>query len=94
MLGLFASPVQGRFSLDIPFELEQRHKQAYLEIKKKRFNEKLNIVYDIQTEDFFLPSLTIQPVVENAVKPGAMNRLTGGTVTITSEVDVGTVAII
>lgn len=46
-------------SAPIPFELELRHTKAYLAIEQKRFNEKLNIVYDIQTEDFYLPSLTM-----------------------------------
>lgn len=72
-------------SAPIPFELELCHTKAYLAIEQKRFNEKLNIVYDIQTEDFHLPSLTMQPIAENAVKHGAMKRPTGGTVTIATQ---------
>ena len=40
------------------------------------------VVYDIQEEDFFLPALTIQPLVENAVKHGVYEKPEGGTVTL------------
>ena len=42
----------------------------------------MNIEYDIQTTDFFLPLLSIQPLVENAVKHGVGMKEDGGTVTI------------
>lgn len=48
----------------------------------KRFQERLNIVYDIPCKDFSLPPLTIQPIVENAVRHGVLKREDGGTVTI------------
>ena len=48
----------------------------------------LNVEYDIQTEDFQLPLLSIQPLVENAVKHGVGMKEDGGTVTIaTKETD-------
>ncbi|MEG1579360.1 MAG: ATP-binding protein, partial [Oscillospiraceae bacterium] len=52
----------------------------------KRFEKKLNIVYEIGAVDFRLPALTIQPLVENAVKHGVSKAKMGGTVTLrTSE---------
>ena len=64
------------------FENELRHIQTYLSLEKIRFDERLNVVYDIQDRDFAVPPLTIQPIVENAVKHGILQKLEGGTITI------------
>ena len=66
----------------ISFDKELKHIKAYLSLEKIRFNDRLNIVYDIETTDFLVPPLTIQPIVENAVKHGIRSKLEGGTVTI------------
>ena len=50
-----------------------------------RFEDELDIVYDIQAQDFFLPALTVQPLVENAVKHGVGDTLNGGMVKISSK---------
>ncbi|MCL2763992.1 MAG: histidine kinase [Treponema sp.] len=69
----------------ILFEKELSHTETYLKIEKKRFDDFLNIVYDIKTINFMLPVLTLQPIVENAVKHGISTRNDGGTVTIRTE---------
>ena len=69
----------------IPFERELQHVETYLAIEKKRFGDKLNIVYDTETKDFSLPTLTLQSIVENAVRYGATKKEYGGTVTIKTE---------
>ena len=66
----------------VPFKEELEHLKKYLYIEKLRFGDKLNIVYDIQAEDFVLPQLSIQPLVENAVKHGVGMKKKGGTITI------------
>ena len=66
----------------IPFSSELRHIQSYLKLEKLRMGDNLNIVYDIQEEDFLLPALTVQPLVENAVKHGIFYAKGGGTVRI------------
>lgn len=66
----------------VPFEMELEHLKKYLYIEKLRFGKKLNIEYDIQTTGFFLPQLSIQPLVENAVKHGVGMKKNGGTVTV------------
>lgn len=66
----------------IPIEKEIEHIKAYTEIEKIRFGDKLKIVYDIKAADFYVPPLTVQPLVENAVKHGVCKRVDGGTVTI------------
>ena len=72
----------------VPFATELEHLKKYLYIEKLRFADLLNIEYDIQTEDFYLPLLSIQPLVENAVKHGVGMKEDGGTVTIaTKETD-------
>jgi len=69
----------------ISFEKELYHVKTYLSIEKKRFDERLNIVYDIRYMDFELPALTLQLIVENAVRYGVTKKISGGTVTITTE---------
>ena len=66
----------------IPFNDEFRHIETYLELEKMRFDDRLNIVYDIQDRDFAVPPLALQPIVENAVKHGILKKIEGGTVKI------------
>lgn len=74
----------------VPFGQELEHLKKYLYIEKMRFDDKLNIEYDIQDTDFELPLLSIQPLVENAVKHGVGMKDDGGTVKIISrKTDVG-----
>ncbi len=75
-------------SKPVPFTTELEHLKKYLYIEKMRFDDLLNVEYDIQTVDFQLPLLSIQPLVENAVKHGVGMKEDGGTVTIaTKETD-------
>jgi len=67
---------------NIPFAMELKHIQTYLWLEHLRFDDRLNVVYDIECRDFLLPVLTIQPLVENAVKHGICCRPEGGTVTL------------
>ena len=71
----------------ISFTSELEHIKTYIELEKIRFGEELNVVYDIKTSDFFLPILSIQPLVENAIKHGVSKKRGGGTVTISSYED-------
>ena len=68
----------------IPFEDELRHAEHYLALEKQRFDYKLRIVYDIKVRDFLLPALSLQPIVENAVRHGVTRRSKGGTVSIST----------
>ncbi|TPB34493.1 sensor histidine kinase, partial [Burkholderia pseudomallei] len=53
-------------TIDIKKELEQV--KAYVEIEKARFGDKLNVIYDIDEDvNIKIPSLIIQPLVENAI---------------------------
>ncbi len=66
----------------IPFEDELRHVKTYLSLEKMRFNERLNVKFDIKTKNFLIPPLTIQPIVENAVKHGILQSVEGGCIQI------------
>ena len=66
----------------IPFETEFQHIEKYLALEKLRFEEDLKIVYDIKATGFLVPVLSIQPLVENAVKYGVCQKEDGGTVII------------
>lgn len=68
----------------ILFSDELKHIETYLSLEKMRFDDRLNIIYDIKAKDFMVPPLSIQPLAENAVKHGIMRKLEGGTVKIKS----------
>ena len=69
----------------ITFRKELDHIHTYLELEQIRFGEELSIVYDIEEDSFFLPVLSVQPLVENAVKHGIAKKRGGGVVTISSQ---------
>jgi sensor histidine kinase YesM len=71
----------------ISFETELSHIKTYLEIEKIRFEDTLEIEYDIKCDDFLLPVLTVQPIVENAVKHGTSKKRGGGKIVISTEDD-------
>lgn len=64
------------------FSKELEHLQDYVDLERLRFGEKLEFVTDIQEKDFKLPPLTLQPIVENAIKHGIMQKEEGGTISI------------
>lgn len=67
----------------IPFGHELENIKAYANIEKMRFGDKLNIEYNIDCDDFMVVPLSIQPIVENAIRHGIYERGTkGGTVSV------------
>ena len=71
-----------RCSEPVPFEVELNNVRSYLDLEKLRFEEELGIVYDVRTMAFMLPMLTLQPIVENAVRHGICKKPGGGTLEI------------
>ena len=57
----------------VTFSKELDHIKNYLAIEKIRF-AKLYVEYDIQADNFMLPTLTVQPLVENAIRHGISKR--------------------
>ena len=60
----------------IPFENELEHTRIYTEIEMVRF-ENIRVEYEIEDRDFSLPPLTVQPMVENAIRHGVRIRKEG-----------------
>ncbi len=61
----------------VPFSEERQILEQYLAIEEVRYPQ-MEVVYDIQAENFSLPVLTIQPLAENAVRHGISKRRDGG----------------
>jgi len=86
-----------RFSLDndpmqkITLKQELAALQLYLDIEKVRFEERLNLELDIADEAFeaLIPSLLLQPLVENAIKYGIAQSEEGGHLRIAARVFAG-----
>ena len=60
----------------IPIEKEIDHTRVYSDIEKTRF-PRVQVIYEIADADFELPPLTIQPLVENAIRHGVRSRKEG-----------------
>ena len=58
----------------ICFSQELENIKAYVNIEKMRFGDRLNVVYDIAAIDFMIIPLSIQPIVENAIKHGIYEK--------------------
>ena len=86
-IGSFAEYLRGNMdSLNnrkpIPFTRELSHIENYLKLEKFRFGDELKVNYDIKEKNFFIPALSVQPLVENAVKHGICEKENGGTLTL------------
>lgn len=60
----------------IPIKKELEHTKLYADIEMIRF-QNINVEYDIKDETFSVPALTVQPIVENAIKHGVRIRKEG-----------------
>jgi sensor histidine kinase YesM len=60
---------------------ELEHTEYYIGIEKVRFPD-IEFITEMSCCDFSVPALTIQPIVENAVKHGILKRETGGTIKV------------
>ena len=58
----------------IHFDKEMSFVKAYLDIEKVRFDDELQITFDTPVDNFKLPVMTVQPIVENAVKHGTSKK--------------------
>jgi two-component system LytT family sensor kinase len=69
--------------------------RSYLDIERARFEERLEVTIDVAPDarQYAVPTLLLQPLVENAVKHGIAHRAEGGTVSIRATADDGTVRV-
>ena len=68
----------------IPFGKELSHVKNYLYLEQQRFDDRLSVEYNITTDDFFVPPLSIQPLAENAVRHGILKKKEGGKLIIST----------
>ena len=70
----------------VPLATELEHCRAYVDIESARFEERVRADYDIDEEVLAcaVPPLTLQPLVENALKHGILPREEGGRVQISA----------
>jgi two-component sensor histidine kinase len=76
--------IDGGQAQEVPLRQEMEFLQRYLDLQQLRFQERLRVRLDIadETLDARIPSLVLQPLVENAIRHGIGPRLDGGTITV------------
>lgn len=79
----------------VPLAEELEFVEMYLGIEKIRFGDRLQLDFDVPPELYQaqVPSLILQPIVENAVKHGIAKRAQGGSIRIAAALDHGKVAL-
>jgi two-component system LytT family sensor kinase len=72
----------------VTFSEELAFTDDYLDIEVVRFGEKLQVVKEIapETLQVVVPSMLLQPLIENSIKHGLEPRIEGGTVTLRSRI--------
>ena len=84
----FAKYLRGNFGeLDNPRPIlmskEMEHVHHYINIENVRFPD-MTFSFEMRSVDFCLPALTVQPIVENAIKHGLMKLQKGGSIRVVS----------
>ena len=84
----FAKYLRGNFGeLDNPKPIlmsqEMEHVRHYVSIENVRFPD-MTFTFEMNSDDFKIPALTVQPIVENAIKHGLMKLQKGGTINVVS----------
>jgi hypothetical protein len=87
LLQNFSDYLRGNFNFseeekEVSLADEIKLTNAYLELEKARFGEKIAIIWTVQDMDIRIPRLTLQPLVENAIRHGICMNEQGGTITI------------
>ena len=86
-----------RYSLDndpmqkVSLEQEIEAMKLYLDIEKVRFDERLQLEFEIEdsARQALIPSLLLQPLVENAIKYAIAQSVNGGTIRIAAQAFAG-----
>jgi two-component system LytT family sensor kinase len=86
-----------RFSLDndpekkIRFNEELKALLLYLEIEKTRFGDRLRVKFQVElkAESLLVPSLLLQPLVENSIKHAIAHMFSGGVIEVTAKCQQG-----
>jgi signal transduction histidine kinase len=81
---LLRTTVDGAGTNEVSVRDELAFIRRYVGIQQVRFGERLQVEIDVaaEAEDAAVPSLLLQPLVENAIEHGIARRLQGGTLSI------------
>ncbi|MGE7113553.1 ATP-binding response regulator [Lysinibacillus sp. NPDC047702] len=67
----------------VPLEDELKLVQSYLYIQQERFGSRISATWELEvSSDVMIPSLTIQPLIENAIEHGILKHVNGGNIHI------------
>lgn len=67
----------------VPIENELKLVQSYLYIQQERYGSRISATWELEvSSDVMIPSLTIQPLIENAIEHGILKQVNGGTIHI------------
>lgn len=64
----------------VTFHEAMMHLEDYVALEQIRFGDKIQFTKVIDADDFMIPPLVLQPIVENAIKHGLLPKPSGGTV--------------
>ncbi len=75
----------------VPLREELAFVRRYVELQRQRFADRLRVSYDVDPscESFDVPTLLLQPLVENAIRYGIADRPDGGTIEICAQCERG-----
>ncbi|WP_100373548.1 sensor histidine kinase [Bacillus sp. FJAT-45037] len=73
----FRQNLTGSQQTEATIKEELDHVKAYLQIEEARFSDRLQVEFDVepQAEAFLVPPMTLQPLVENAMKHGLKDKV-------------------
>jgi sensor histidine kinase YesM len=79
--------LQNSTAQGVPLNRELDFLDAYLEIERVRFGDRLKVVFEIdpQSLDAEVPSLILQPLVENAIRHGVASHIGPGLVQLVTK---------
>lgn len=69
----------------VPFDEELEQVEDYVALEQLRFPDRIAFVKEIATSSFSIPPLTIQPLVENAIKHGLVEHGRSGTIIVNTQ---------
>ena len=78
----------------VPFVEEMGHVRHYVSLEMADPSCPMEVTYDLEVEDFLVPPLTVQPLVENAIRHGIRTCENGGTVSVCTRRDNGAIKVI
>ena len=77
----------------IPFRRELEHLEDYIVLEKVRFEDRIQFIKELEVDEFMIPPLVLQPIVENAIKHGLLRSKNGGTIHLKTRREAGQIVI-